>query len=200
MAKPIKITFSLDESDSAYFRNLYRSAKKHASPDDAPKIIAEVQGLVERVRATEKVPNFVEEAIVTLEDLIQMLEDEDYGVPKAQKAAATAALAYFANPEDVIPDHIPALGFLDDAIMIKFVEDEFRHELWAYRKFRTFRDGAEQRPWSAVAKDRLPKRLNEYRLSLREKVTEKKQKDAAKENAQAAKKSAARAGGRSSGW
>ena len=32
--------------------------------------------------------------------------------------------------------------------MIKFVEDEFKHELWGYRKFRTFRGlGAEQRPW-----------------------------------------------------
>jgi uncharacterized membrane protein YkvA (DUF1232 family) len=101
----------------------------------------------------------------------------------------------------VIPDHIPALGFLDDAIMIKFVAEEFRHELWAYRKFRNFRDGAEQRPWSAIAKDRLPKRLAEYRRSLREKVSEKKQRDAAKEKALSARKSAARAGGRSStGW
>jgi uncharacterized membrane protein YkvA (DUF1232 family) len=73
----------------------------------------------------------------------------------------------------VIPDHIPALGFLDDAIMISFVAEDFKHELWAYRKFRAFRSGAEQRPWTDVAQDRMPRRLEEYRKELRQKVAEK---------------------------
>ena len=138
-SKSFKVSFTLDESDAAYFRKLYRTAKQHASPEDRPKIVNEVNGLIERVRATKKAPPFVLEAILVLEDLIQMLDDEDYALPQPIAGRALAALAYFANPEDVIPDYIPGLGFLDDAIMIKFVEDEFRHELWAYRRFRKFR-------------------------------------------------------------
>jgi uncharacterized membrane protein YkvA (DUF1232 family) len=80
----------------------------------------------------------------------------------------------------VIPDHVPALGFLDDAIMIKILEDEFKHELWAYRKFRTFRTGAEQRPWTNIAQRRLPKRLEDYRRQLRAKVADKKASDTGK--------------------
>ena len=91
-----------------------------------------------------------------------------------------AGLAYFANPEDLIPDHIPALGFLDDAIMVKFVEEEFKHELWAYRKFRKFRDGAELRPWTDVASSRLPGRLDVMRKKLRADVAARKAKDEAK--------------------
>lgn len=179
-SKGFKITFSLDPQDSKYFHDIYRTAKQHAKQEDAARVMAEVRGLIGRVRSVAKVPNFVSDAITTLEDLMQMLEDKDYALPRSVAEAAIAGLAYFADPQDVIPDHIPALGFLDDAIMISFVAQEFRYELWAYRKFRAFRDSAEQRPWTSVAKDRMPKRLEAYRRELRERVAEKTQADKAR--------------------
>ena len=175
-----KITFSLDEQDSKYFQGLYKTAKQNAKEEDAPRVMSEVRALIARVRSATKVPNFVADAITTLEDLMQMLEDKDYALPQKIAESAVAGLAYFANPQDAIPDHIPALGFLDDAIMISFVAQEFRHELWAYRKFRSFRTDAEQRPWTSVAQDRMPKRLEAYRRELREKVAEKVQTDKAR--------------------
>lgn len=172
--KPIKVTFTLDPSDAAHFRKLFREAKRGAADEDTETVVAEVKSLIGRVRGSDrKVPHFVEDAISTLEDLIEMLQDEDYALPKSVRTRVLAALAYFANPEDLIPDQIPGLGFLDDAIMVKFVEDELRYELWAYRKFRKFREGAEQRPWTRVARERLPKRLADYRKELRAKIKAK---------------------------
>lgn len=180
--RSFKVTFTLDEEDARYFRDLYRTAKENAAEVDSAKILREVKKLIARVREAERIPSFVSEAVLTLEDLIQMLEDEAYDLPKAEATRALTALAYFSNPHDVVPDHIPGLGFLDDAIMMKFVEEEFKHELWAYRKFRGFRDGAEHRPWTSVAQERLPRRLAEYRRALRAKVRERNEKDHAREH------------------
>ena len=52
---------------------------------------------------------------------------------------------YFAEPEDLIPDRIPALGYLDDAIMIELMARELRHDLEAYDDFCQFRINEERR-------------------------------------------------------
>ncbi|MCL4685047.1 DUF1232 domain-containing protein [Myxococcota bacterium] len=174
MSQSFKISFRLDEGDIAYFRKLFRSSRKLVSDQDVAEILSAVQTLIEKVRKSKRTPSFVGEAVAVLEDLKQMLEDADYELPKGPRNEILAALAYFVNPEDLIPDQIPALGFLDDAIMMKMLEHEFKQELWGYRQFRRFRRGAEQRPWTSVARQRLPQRLTDYRKRIRAEVDRKK--------------------------
>jgi uncharacterized membrane protein YkvA (DUF1232 family) len=179
MAK-FKVTFTLDEADASYFRSLYRKAKKGAVGQDPAKIIREAKAIVKEVRASKKTPAFVSEAISVLSDLTDLIQDDEYAAPAPVRNQVMAAIAYFANPDDLIPDHIPGLGFLDDAIMIKFIEDEFKHELWGYRRFRAHRDTAEQRPWAAAGKERLRKRLDSDRKKIRGEISKREAKDAQK--------------------
>src|SRR5262245_61262724 len=174
MAKRFKVTFELDEKDAAYFRDLYKQAKLNAATLDPETILREARELIDTVRKSGHAPRFVLDAIQTLEDMTRIILDEEYKAPQAVKNQVLAGLAYFANPEDLIPDHIPALGFLDDAIMVKLVEEEFRHELWGYRKFRGLRAPVEQRPWTQVGGDRLRKRTEQYRKQIREQINERK--------------------------
>ncbi|MGH0029742.1 MAG: YkvA family protein [Myxococcota bacterium] len=194
MATKFKVTFELDEQDAAYFRSIYRKAKQNASRMDPSSIIKDARKLVDQVRKSKKAPHFVKDAIATLEDMTQIIEDESYKAPTAVKNQVLAGLAYFSNPEDLIPDHIPALGFLDDAIMVKFVEEEFKHELWGYRKFRGITAPSEQRPWTQVGGERLAKRTEAHRKKVRAQINERKARDAAK------KKSAGGRSGRLLGW
>lgn len=173
----MKVSFTLDEKDISYFRSRFQKAKRVARSHDDDEVKAQARSLVETVRSKKGVPHFVIESVSAIEDLIAVVEDEDYRVPKAVANKVVAALAYFADPDDLIPDEIPVLGFLDDAIMIKIVELEFKHELAAYRKFRRFRRGAEQRPWTSVARERLPERLEAERKKLRDEIDRKQKAD-----------------------
>ncbi len=182
MAK-FKVTFTLDEADAVYFRSLYRKAKKGAVGQDPTKIIREAKAIVKEVRASKKTPAFVTEAISVLADLTDLIQDDEYAAPAPVRNQVLAAIAYFSNPEDLIPDHIPGLGFLDDAIMIKFIEDEFKHELWGYRRFRARRDSAEQRPWASAGKERLRKRLDSDRKKIRGEISKREARAALKKKA-----------------
>ena len=182
MAK-FKVTFTLDEADASYFRSLYRKAKKGAVGQDPAKIIREAKAIVKEVRASKKTPAFVSEAISVLSDLTDLIQDDAYAAPKNVTSQVLAAIAYFSNPEDLIPDHIPGLGFLDDAIMVKFIEEEFKHELWGYRKFCKLRDESEQRPWSSAGRDRLGKRIETDRKKIRADIAKREAKDSEKKKA-----------------
>ena len=175
-----KVTFTLDESDANYFRGLYRKAKRGARDLDAATVIRDARNIVHEVRSSKKTPGFVIHAIEVLADLTDLIQDDEYAAPKRVRDEVLAGLAYFSNPEDLIPDHIPGLGFLDDAIMVKFIDDEFHHELWGYRKFRALRDSTEQRPWATPGSERLRKRLDADRKRIRADIEKREAKESAK--------------------
>ena len=143
--KSFKVSFVLDEADANYFRSLFRKAKKVAASQDQAAVLSATKSLVANVRSSKKTPNFVLEAIAALEDLTQIIEDKDYGAPQNVVNQVVAALAYFANPEDLIPDHLPGLGFIDDAIYVEIVIRELQAEIESYEEFCAFRSAEENR-------------------------------------------------------
>ncbi len=174
--KSLKIVFELDAEDLDHFRGLFRKARRNAAKLDEKKVIRDGQDLVKKIQKSKKTPHFVRKAVEPLDDLTQLLKDDDYAVPAGTRREILATLAYFSDPQDLIPDSIPGLGYLDDAIMTRLLEEEFEAELWGYRKFRTFRERAEQRPWASPARQRLPKRLVEERKKIRDQITERRSK------------------------
>jgi uncharacterized membrane protein YkvA (DUF1232 family) len=175
-----KVTFTLDESDASYFRSLYRKAKRSAKELDAARVIRDARKIITQVRSSKKTPQFVIDAIAVLADLTDLIQDEEYAAPRKVRDEVLAAIAYFSNPEDLIPDHLPGLGFLDDAIMVKFIEEEFKNELWGYRKFRKLRDASEQRPWAKPGSERLKQRLEADRRRIRGEIAQRVARESTK--------------------
>lgn len=134
----LRISFELDDSDLKHFRLIMEEARRAAARLAPEDIVAAAEALLEDVPAS-KAPGFVAERLENLRLMIGMLSDIEWRLPHQEASRVLNALAYFAEPEDLIPDHIPGLGFLDDAIMIELVVRELRHEIEAYRDFCDFR-------------------------------------------------------------
>jgi uncharacterized membrane protein YkvA (DUF1232 family) len=135
----MRISFELDENDLKHFRlimNEARQAARRLAPED---IVAAAEQLLEEA-PNSGAPGFIVERIEKLRLMIRMVSDIEWRLPHQEATRVLNALAYFAEPEDLIPDHIPGLGFLDDAIMIELVVRELRHEIEAYQDFRDYRE------------------------------------------------------------
>ena len=67
--------------------------------------------------------------------LDQFIVDEGWAPPGQAVAAARAVLAYLQRPDDLIPDWVPQLGRLDDAIVVDVAWTRIGDELAGYRDF-----------------------------------------------------------------
>lgn len=134
----LNISIELSDNDLDHFIEVLRRAEALASGKTAREITDGAFKLVESARG-QKTPDFISQRLSKLHSLINMVHDQGWSLGEEDKARVLTALAYFADPTDVIPDHIPVVGYLDDAIMIELCVRELKHELEAYEDFCNFR-------------------------------------------------------------
>lgn len=142
---PLDITFTLSDSDLNHFQVIADKAKMAMESDEnAANIEAAARQLIIDAKSTE-LPSFIDERLTKLEVVIDMVSDEEWQLSDAERRRVLGALVYFCDPEDLIPDHIPGLGFLDDAIYVELVIRELKSEIESYEEFVEFRSAEEQR-------------------------------------------------------
>lgn len=134
----LRITIDLEEDDLRHFRLIMRQARNAAVRFQPEEIVSAAERLLTGINR-ESLPRFVRERVAKLDIMIRMLSDHEWRLPKKDTTRVLNALAYFTEPEDLIPDHVPGIGYLDDAIMIELVVRELRHEIDAYQDFCEFR-------------------------------------------------------------
>ena len=169
---PLKVTFELSDKDLRYFRKLMREARSKAHAVDESAISKAAHQLLEHVKASDA-PQCVKDLLFKIRPMIKMLGDEEWRLKGEDRERVLSALAYFNEPHDMIPDHTPGFGFMDDAIMVQLVVDELRHEIEAYQDFcdqrkahtkQRRREAPEQREqWLAAKRDSLQSRMRRRR-------------------------------------
>ncbi len=132
------INFRLSQSDLEFFSGVMRQAHEKAKGTSQQQIIADATQLLDQVNQSDA-SDFIRDHMGQLDTLISMVVDEGWGLIEDDRDRVLSALSYFSEPHDLIPDNTPALGFLDDAIMIEIVCKALEHEIQAYREFLIFR-------------------------------------------------------------
>jgi uncharacterized membrane protein YkvA (DUF1232 family) len=169
----ISLNFELNDRDLEHFHAAMVKAKKAAedkTPDEVLACSARLLADAQKVH----VPDFILERLLRLDDMIAMVRDEAWAMSQEDKDRVLSALVYFCEPDDVIPDRVEVLGFLDDAVMIELSVRELKHELDAYDDFCDFRQHQAQRrglaadkvgraDWLAGRREELVDRMHERR-------------------------------------
>ena len=165
---PLEITFTLSDKDLSRFKTI--ACKMTAAVSDR-------QGEIEIEKAAYKIievamspglPDFIAERLLQLRVLLAMIKDDEWDLDDRERRRILSAMSYFTNPIDLIPDHIPGIGFLDDAIFVEIIVRELRVEIDAYNNFCEFRDEKEAE-LTAQGKD-LGEDREEWILSKREEL------------------------------
>jgi uncharacterized membrane protein YkvA (DUF1232 family) len=165
------IAFELDDNELRHFELIMREARKSAANAAPELIVAAAEELLLQV-GNKRVPPFIMERLEKLGMMTKMLADQEWRLPEVDAARVLNALAYFCEPEDLIPDDIPGIGYLDDAIMIELVATELTHEIEAYIDFCKFRDsspskaGVKARSSDVTREDWLDKRRAELQSRM----------------------------------
>ncbi len=173
---PLTVSFQLSDRDLKYFRDLMRGAREGAADRDLSQISESGRKLLDEMRKSE-VPDFVRERMEKLDLLFQMVEDKEWCLEGKDRDHVMYAMAYLADPVDAIPDQIPGLGFLDDAILVELVCQDLRHEIEAYADFCAYRksegkrrgggsDPATREQWLTSRRSQLQERMRRRRTAL----------------------------------
>ena len=109
--------------------------------------------------------------------MIAMVRDTAWALPEQDRERVLSALVYFCDPQAVIPDSVPVLGFLDDAVMIELCVRDLKHEIDAYDDFCDFRQHQAERRGVAADKVGRADWLEGRREELIDRMHQRRERD-----------------------
>ena len=158
----MKIAFELTDRDLRFFRTALKLSREAVRDAEEAEIIEAIRDVLETIRQSQPLPDFVAQRIPQLESLISMRTDDDWQLPATERERLLATFVYFADPEDILPDDIPVIGYLDDVIIIELVVGELKHVREAYEDFCRFREDFNRKHGenvdAVIRRDRIDRR------------------------------------------
>ena len=142
---PLDITFTLSDTDLERFQAIVDKASTSVEDEETARHVEEAaRALIDETTRSD-LPDFIASRMTKLGVMIDMLDDEEWQLSGEDRHRVLNALAYLCDPDDLIPDHIPGFGFLDDAIYAEIILKALRNEVDLYMEFCAYRKAEEKR-------------------------------------------------------
>ena len=167
----MKLSFELSNKDLRYFREALRQSRNAVRHADESEIMEAIRDVLADIKSNDPLPDFVAKRIPEIEKLIQMLLDDEWKLPKSERERLLSVFIYFGDPEDILPDDIPVVGYLDDIIVLELVTRELLHVREAYEDFCAFRRKFDREHGKsldgAVRRDRIDRRRQQLHQRMK---------------------------------
>jgi len=171
----IRLSFELSDRDLRFFRDALKKSRNVVRGADDAEIIDAIRDVIDDIRKSEPLPDFVATRLPELESMIQMLNDAEWCLPEVDRERILAAFVYFGDPEDILPDDIPVIGYLDDVIILELVSRDLLHVREAYDDFCRYRDEFDTEHEigmdAAIRRDRLDRRRQQLHQRMRRRTS-----------------------------
>jgi uncharacterized membrane protein YkvA (DUF1232 family) len=123
-------------------KKLKKEIKQRAgqvSESDVEEIVNKEDEISKKLKKVPGIFTKIINQIILLLDMIKSYWSGEYReIPWFSIAMSAAALLYFINPIDIIPDIIPLIGFVDDAFVVGFVIKSIQGDLKKYCAFKGY--------------------------------------------------------------
>ncbi|MBN1352074.1 DUF1232 domain-containing protein [candidate division KSB1 bacterium] len=130
----------MNKREKKSYAKALESAEKLLGSENLDQFIEKAEA-----RATRHVERF-SELWVSIQTILEMgkawARREYKNVPKKTMLSVLAAIIYFVNPFDAIPDFLASFGFLDDAAVFAFVIHSLRGDLQKFREWQNQKNTA----------------------------------------------------------
>lgn len=174
----MRFSLELTDRDLRFFRQALRKSRDAVRDADEIEITEAIGDVLSDIKNQGPLPDFVAQRIPKLESLIRMLKDDEWKLPEVDRERLLATFVYFADPEDIVPDHIPVIGYLDDVIMIELAVRELQHVREAYDDFCDYRDNYDTQFKTghdpAVRRDRIDRKRQQLHQRMKRRTKSQK--------------------------
>jgi uncharacterized membrane protein YkvA (DUF1232 family) len=124
------VSIDIDDQVKEHFNKFI---EEHGTNIDS----ADVKEALEKVKEVRNNcdDGYVVDQVGCLQMMLSMVEDKTWVIADSNKEKINATIKYFIDDDDVIPDHIPGVGYLDDCIVIDGTMDAVEDEMLEYKDF-----------------------------------------------------------------